>query len=153
MGKSAVLKDLSNHVAGYVVLSGENVLCRVQLSVPSELAVVFSDGTSREYALSADKMEQRFPCKEKNMCGCYVFQNKELLLISDERMRSAFERHSACTEAPCKTAPDCEPVNSPSIDALPEENEKSKRAFAQRRWPPPPCWETACYRNGCWQEE
>jgi len=155
VGKSAVLKDLFNHVAGYVVLSGESVLCRAQLNAPATLNIVFSDGTHGEYDLDAHGKEQRFSCEEKNMRGCYVFQKEELCLISDEAMRRAFEEQirRSCAVDLRKRMPEREMEDLLLPEAQAQGNLESERTLPQRRWPPPPCWDGICYRNGCWQEE
>lgn len=150
MGKSAVLKDLSNRPAGYMRLVQERVMVRAQLKEAAQLRVVFSDGSSREYALDGGSGEQCFSCGRSDAVGGFVFRKEELLLISDEAMRSAFAREISKEKAG-KAQKKQERQN---MGADTRDKPKEKRpALAQRRWPPPPCWEAARYREGAWREE
>ena len=157
MGKSAVLKDLSNRPAGYVLLSGGSAVCRTHLDRPAQLVLVLADGSQITHTLDGGADEQRFPCEGSAMLGCYVFRMEELLLISDEAMRCAFERQALALRNSAQTQREGarETVRT-VLQAQPperEEGREKKHAFAQRRWPPPPCWEAARYLDGRWQEE
>lgn len=157
MGKSAVLKDLTGRPSGYIRLGDGNVLLRAALNAPAQLAIVYSDGSQSEYALSGDTAEQRIACDDKTVCGCYVFQGDVLLLLSDPAMRRAFERRALMQRK--RDEPDLddqrEKDNAHAEKNVPEQKEIRERdeGFAQRRWPPPPCWDSARYRRGVWQEE
>jgi len=156
VSKYALLKDLTGRVAGYVRADETAVLCRMQLGFAAELAVVFFDGSQKDYALSGGLDEQCIPCDGKNMRGCYVFREDELLLISDEPMRSAFGRRvPSCTgsSAECRvhmSAPDREKQETDTAVSKAKENQERK--FPQRRWPQSPCWDTALYCQGSWRE-
>ena len=150
MGRSVVLKDLSNHPAGYVLISGAEVVCRVSLEKKAKLIILFLDGSDMTYTLDKGTQEQRFACSEKAMRGCCIFQGTELLYISDEAVRSI------CTMRirPERSCENEKRIYDEPNAPLKEEVaiEKATYEFAQRRWPPPPCWSAACYMQGRWQD-
>ncbi|MBQ8620441.1 MAG: hypothetical protein IJ418_23440 [Clostridia bacterium] len=155
MGKSAVLKDSSNRPAGYMRAAGDCIICRVQLETPAELALVFADGSWRTYALSGGHEEQRFSDGKGEIIGCCVFAADELLLVSDESMRCVFSERIAR-----KRTAHADEIRKRQTPAQQDERKteqerkgNAQHVFAQRRWPPPPCWESAQYKNGSWQEE
>lgn len=160
MGKSVVLKDLGHCPKGYVRQDDDSVICRVQLNIPVELAVLFCDGTIGTYALDGMN-EQRFSCSGAQMHGCYVHRENELLLVSDDAMSREFARQMLRMQKKEEVKP---AVHAEELkkeggtvqqedrrEELPEK-ERRKMDLPQRRWPQPPCWETACYRDGHWQE-
>lgn len=155
MGKSAVLKDLFNRPAGYVRFTQERVMIRAPLDEAARMRIVFADGSCREYELSCGSDEQRFLCERKDAVGCCVFRQKELLLVSDDAMRRMFERQ-ACTPRAGEPDQKAQAQRDERTDSRMKTREtdvKKAHVFAQRRWPPPPCWETARYTAGIWQEK
>lgn len=156
MGKSAVLKDITNHPAGYLRMMDGAVFCRTQMERPAELALVYADGSQHVYIMEEGNFEQRFACKG-DITGCYVFRGEKLLLFSDESMRCAFEkwmgRKKACVGAADERGMQRNSVQPDVPEKEMEDREKKQHVFAQRRWPPPPCLCGVHYRNGCWQEE
>ena len=166
MGKSVVLKDLEHRPQGYVRADCDSVICRVKLDAPAQLAVLLISGEIRQYTI-AGSQEQRFSCDGTQLRGCFVHREGRLLLISDETMQGEFARYALRRqkEANLILQPDQSKENRQTEKKeekkkeFPEERkielpskEDIEKALLQRRWPPPPCWETACYRDGCWQE-
>jgi len=150
------MKDTSGHISGYVRADGADVFCRVSLGFSAELAVVYLDGSQKEYVLSECTDEQHISCDGKNMSGCYVFKDDELLLISDKTMHSAFENRTLSRRRRSTAHRECTPEPEKETQA-PFANETGirenrKQRFPQRRWPQPPCWDMAVYRRGRWQE-
>ena len=156
MSKYAVLKDLSGRIAGYVRADETAVFCRIQLGFPAKLAAVFSDGTQADYALSESAGEQCISCDGKNMLGCYVFKEDELLLVSDETMRGVFVRRAlSCRNSEAENRIQgrvSENKEHETVESAAEAKENHENEFPQRRWPKPPCWDEAIYRQGRWQE-
>lgn len=151
MGRSVVLKDLSNHPVGYVLISGAEVVCRVSLEEKAKLIILFLDGSDMTYTLDKGTQEQRFACSEKAMRGCCIFRGTELLYISDEAVRSICtmrirpERSCENERGICKQEHTSSKAQTAREDATYE--------FMQRRWPPPPCWPAAYYMQGQWKEK
>lgn len=154
VGKSMVLRDLSGRMAGYVRGCEDGWMCRTQVDTPAQLGVVFEDGSQRVYALEGGRQEQRIDCQGCGMHGCYVFREEELLLISQERMRGMFEMHVLMRRK--QTADEKKKEQKSEHKEIESVQKQSKgglkRPFAQRRWPPPPCWDTARYEQGSWRE-
>ena len=169
MGKSTVLKDGSGRAAGYVMTGEAELLCRADLDAPAMLVMIYADGSRQEYPLAACKGEQRCFFAQKAWSGCYVFRDNVLLLVSCAHMRGEFEREllrrnaiHAQTDRPgaqrdAETKP--EKKSAAKTEMRPETNEekqnreRTENMLPQRRWPPPPCWDGARYRDGHWQEE
>ena len=146
MGKSAVLKDQKNRPAGYLRREKDAIICQTGLEKPAQLMLVLADGSKRVFELKEGRGEQRFSCEGADMTGGCVFCGDELLMVSDERMQQLFENRMRKGVAK-PTMPEREQP------ALKRENKPPERhVFAQRRWPPPPCWDAAQYREGKWQE-
>ena len=157
MGKSVVLKDLTRRLAGYVYAGKSGVSCRMPLDTPAQLIVLFSDGKQKEYTVDAGGTEQHFDGECGMMSGCYVFCRDELLLFSDETMRAAFEKRrlSSASEENRNHVP-AQRHEGEQLKSQPEKNKgpsARESTFPQRRWPPPPCWDTAQYRQGSWEED
>lgn len=151
MKKSAVLKDLSNRPQGYFCCEKDGVSCRVQLHEPAQAAIVFADGSQRIFEFPSSGAEQFFACNAETIDCIYVFRGKELLMISDRAAKLAFEKRQGLIEKTEKKEAYPPEAKRREIqeESLPAE---PFRSFAQRRWPPPPAWETACYSHGVWQE-
>lgn len=158
VGKSVILKDRDHRLMGYVRTVDGGVVCRAQLDASAELAILFSDGTQNTFALDGMR-EQQFSCEGKQLRGCYVFRGDVLLFASDETMHREFDRHVRFVqkkeEACAGQMDDLQKQEECPEDRQEEklEREKKDSSLPQRRWPPPPCWETACYGDGCWQEQ
>ena len=153
--KTFVLKDMAGSVAGYVRADHAGIYCRIWLNAPSSLAVVLTDGTQAEYALDAGTGEQFMSGDGELINGCYVFREESLILISDESMCMAFERHVRRKERKGhmeRNTGDSQTKPSETLSRNMIAVCKETRSFPQRRWPPPPCWDEARYCQGSWQE-
>jgi len=150
----ALLKDLKGHIAGYVRADEANAYFRIQLGFPVQTVMIFSDGSQKESALNGGMTEQAIACDGKKLRGCYVLKEEKLLLISDETMRKAYERRALSPESGNQklNIDTAERQETILKDTLDEKTEKQRRAFPQSRWPQPPCWDTALYAQGRWQE-
>ena len=168
MGKSVVLKDLEHRPQGYVRADCDSVICRAKLDAPAQLAVLLLNGEIRQYAIDGPQ-EQQFSCDGAQLSGCFVHREETLLLVSDETMQEEFTRHRLRLHKKAETKPALRLGEQKENGQTEKQEEKTKerqeewkmelssignreKELPQRRWPPPPCWETACYRDGCWQE-
>ena len=174
MGKSVVLKDLEHCPQGYVRTDRDSVICRAKVDAPAQLSILFSDGEIRRYTIDG-RQEQRFSCDAAQMRGCFVHRDEKLLLVSDETMHREFARQTLQMKK--KAQPVLQPGKpeengqTERLEEKQQEKQEGKQEeeleerksvlplkgdremeFPQRRWPPPPCWETACYGDGRWQE-
>lgn len=156
MKKSMVLKGLSGHAEGYVRMDETGMYCRVQLGEPAQIALVFQDGTQKEEGLHGIRSEQTIDCDKRDLSGCYVFRGNELLLVSDEAMRALFEKRLLSQRKETDRPSVASVWRSDShASAKVEKNHRKAneiRTFPQRRWPHPPCWESAQYDQGRWWE-
>ena len=160
MRKSVVLKDLNNRIAGYVHICRAGILCRMNLNSAAQMIVMFSDGSQKEYTVEGGNREQHFDEESRTMSGCYVFREDQLLLISDETMRSAFEKRridyinaDKALEAPMQQHTEVQQKNVKDQERNQEQNKRiCNEEFPQRRWPPHACWEEARYCQGRWEE-
>jgi len=159
MGNSMVLKNLSGRPAGYVLSLGDQVICRAQLDEPARLVIVILRENPKEFELEASGREQCFACHGIQMYGCYIFRGETLLYVSDASMQAEFEKYMLLSgrkendikENAIKAGNSQKMRNEEKQEREPRK--EISHTFAQRRWPPPECWDAACYRNGCWQEE
>ena len=157
MGKSMLLKDEKNRPGGYVIASGTQITWRAQTDAPAQMINYFADGT--QYLCNLIGGKEQSIDNNAEMTGCCVVCREQVILSSDEKTRSAFLRQSTQKahgeeQKSEKKEREEKPV-SPHLCS--QENTQKKAAekttaLPQRRWPPPPCWEDACYLNGCWQE-
>ena len=166
MRKSMVLKDDKNLPRGYVVVSNAEIVCRARTDEPSKAVLFFRDGTRQTIQLS-DGKEQRVDCAGKELAGCCVLCGGSIALASDDEVRRMYESKvltekktdRICSEIRLNTPDDISKSNTGIKMVCCKEKEENKttkyenaEVFVQRRWPPPPCWENACYRQGMWQE-
>lgn len=164
VGKSVVLKDLEHRPQGYVRADCDSVICRAKLDAPAQLAVLLLNGEIRQYAIDGPQ-EQQFSCDGAQLSGCFVHREETLLLVSDETMQEEFTRHRLRLHKKAETKPALRSGEQKENGQTEKQEEKKEdrkteltlkddreNVFPQRRWPPLPCWETACYRDGCWQE-
>ena len=158
MKTSMVLKDEKNRPQGYVMALRDEIVCRVQADQPMEAVLLFDDG-SKETIQLAGGIEQRVRYPGKAMTGCCVLCEERIMLASDEKARamcclmlsSQKNRQQKAAAVQNDNALNKTEV-SEDIKSDDEEVRKEEHTFAQLRWPPPPCWESACYRMGQWQE-
>lgn len=154
MGNHAIFKDSSGRIGGYVISEGNEIVCRANLNEPAQLLMLFSDGTSAIHAIRGNT-EQRFESNGKQMIGCCVLRQEKILLLTDESLRCA-----VYAQLPLRSSGHGH-ESGRNHDADQGRNEKrlimdsaeKQRSLPQRRWPPPPCWHLACYRDGIWQED
>ena len=161
MGKSLVLKDERNRPGGYVIATGRGAICRAQVDGPWQLMLLFAGGARKTYEM-AGNAEQELPRETGEICGACVIGGDTVLLASDERarMEAAFLQMT-CSQRKEKTqqtetaAPAKETERSDTLQdaqSKPDVRPEGEMQLPMRRWPPPPCWESAVYIRGCWQE-
>ena len=174
MGKYLLLKDSAHTPRGYLRETKEGVACRAPLSKPSRAVLLFSGGEQAQFDLCAGGDEQMLFCDGKNMSGGYVVSTGTLLFATDDAARRAFEtdliKEKACSERISSEKNSAETDmgglhmrvheekkrHEPETDGLKTDEGEAKeeeKAWPDRRWPPPPCWDTAVYRQGSWREE
>ena len=155
MGKSMVLKDEKNRPCGYLMASGGEWICCAKQETPSQAVLFFEDGTQQSFELTG-AAEQRLPCGQKGIAGCCVVC-ASTVLVSDDAARCAYERNLMRS----KKQPKQEDIRKSETEAQTTEEKRAETGqdeyipgseLAQRRWPPPPCWERARYQRGRWQE-
>lgn len=168
VGKSVVLKDLEQRPQGYVRADCDSVICRAKIGAPAQLVLLLSDGEIRLYTIDGTQ-EQRFSCDGAQMRGCFVHREEKLLLVSDDTMQGEFAQYSFRMHKKAERKSALQSGQQKEDGQTKKQEEKTKErqeeretkpllkrdrenALPQRRWPWPPCWETACYRDGCWQE-
>ena len=165
MGKSVVLKDLEHCPQGYVRTDRDSVICRAKVDAPAQLSILFSDGEIRRYTIDG-RQEQRFSCDAAQMRGCFVHRDEKLLLVSDETMHREFARQTLQMQK--KAQPVLQPGKPEGNGQTERMKEKQKgkqeeeleegksvlplKGDREMEFPQPPCWETACYGDGRWQE-
>lgn len=162
MGKSFVLKDTAGHPRGYLLQQSGKICCRASLgALQARLVMLFEDGTQMQHEMQSDGTETSWPCDARKLCGGYACAENRLLLFSDEEARRAFERARIRQKAvrtaaeedgyePKEEQSSKEPAPAPQETAAGEATIEER--LPQRRWPPPPCWPTARYVHGSWQE-
>jgi len=140
---------------GYLRETKEGLACRVPLSEPSGLVVLFSAGEQAQYDLSSGCGEQLLDCHGKTPAGGYVVCADALLFVTDEAARLAFERRRI-KAAPRPASEDKKAAKPVGETAKAQRDERVvmevDTPWPDRRWPPPPCWDTAVYSLGAWQE-
>ena len=157
MGKSYVLKDAAGRPGGYLMQLQHEICCRASgISGKAQAVLLFTDGTQKAYPLD-NGVEMRWADDAHALCGGYICTENRLLLATDDDARQAFAM------AGIRYKPDRPPHAKQEREkaAKAEEEERihpeagREKAYAepQRRWPPPPCWPQAVYRDGRWQEE
>ena len=162
-----VLKDEKKRLCGYLRVHNDTVVCRAKIDGPSQIVLFFEDGTQQSLEITG-AAEQQLPCLDKRIAGCCVICGgavlasddaaREACVMSMARSMKTTERHEIHGAHEQMTTHNSET----SLQTVPEQAEKNDRCESnegqdghlqgQRRWPPPPCWERACYRMGRWQE-
>lgn len=156
MVKSYMMKDASGKTAGYIQPVQDRVRYRVMKDsggTADEIWLLFEDGTYLKRALNGSGEECECPLEGKKIrggcvtCGgvCYAATNREARRWLDVKLKQ--EVRAAC-------AHEEEPKPRETAEAPAKESPKREKWYEmpQRRWPPPPCWQYSCYKNGRWQE-
>jgi len=155
MGNSVILKDTSGLPAGYAMAAGNEIECRVKLDAPAEIMLIFSDGTCAVHEVCGGA-EQRFESGGKKMIGCCVFRAETVLLCSDEMARCTVQGRLSWRRDDKRKKTEYRKESGQNTQtgeqicaAVPLAKSNS---LPEQRWPPSPCWDTACYKEGRWQE-
>ena len=156
MGKSLVLKDERNRPSGYVIASGQEVLCRAEIDGAWQLMLLFADGTRQSHKLTG-RAEKRLPSGTGELCGGGAICEGCVLLASDEAARITCALHMNRQKTPLPRAAEASALEVSESSKQDNQTQILDRpgvngVFAQRRWPPPPGWESARYLHGRWQE-
>lgn len=144
LASSLIIKNESGIIKGYAIMEKDRFLVMVKGGGESGRLVLRSnDGKEEEYAVMCDGREKTIP-NYGEMPSCAYVVTDEAAKETEEEKKPASEEKSI---AACKKHPsDC---------VYKKEGQTSlvlKGAYRMNRWPPPPCWPTACYVDGVWCE-
>ena len=159
MGRSVVLKDMRGRPQGYLREAETGVFCRAALDEPAKLLIAFDDGTQETCALDSGRNEQMLSIRGRCFRSGCVFRDSELILMTDDAARRMYYAWQAriCQEKKedviVKTQQPDEKTDACQLPAESQENAIQPNVFPIRRWPPPPCWDTALYVCGRWEEK
>ena len=159
MVKSVVLKDINGVPRGYLRETNEGVFCRVAVDQPAQAKLIFADGTATDCMVEQRKSEQLIISSTKPLCGTCIFRDDELLLTTDDHVKKMFFEQRA--ERKKRSEAEMKRVSTTEKEAVfrqaKQENNDvdacAQRCFPDRRWPPPPCLDMACYECGRWCEK
>ena len=167
MRRSMVLKDEKNRPSGYLLASNGEVVCKAKITGQARAVLFFEDGTQQSFELP-DTSEQRISCPDRQITGCCVVCGSAVL-ASDDVARCTYASSLMRREQITVYCTDCAAEEKEAekeseetvlktehreMDRKLIQNEDNAREgiWQQRRWPPPPCWEGACYQMGRWQD-
>lgn len=172
MGKSFVLRNEHGDPVGYLTQGMHAVRCRVSTMETEEIIVFLRDGSheSRRIEYPGEELEWR---EEKSaVVGAVTLENGRMSAVTGEDARwkwSQMEYMKRAREANAEErtrpisaeqekarrkeeAKSCEKAEEKTEEKA-AAGEKNTCLWPQRRWPPPPCWRTAVYCHGVWEEE
>ena len=159
MGRSVVLKDMKGRPQGYLREAETGVFCRAALDEPAKLLIAFDDGTQETCALDSGRNEQMLAIRGRCFRSGCVFRDSEPILMTNDAARQMLQVWLArvCREKKAdvedKNLQADEKVENCKMPAESKENSIQPNVFPARRWPPPPCWDTALYIRGRWEEK
>lgn len=167
MGKSFILKDRAGSAAGYLT-EGLGVMrlrvCGAKAGM--QAIILYADQTIRRVDAAPDGQEKEWTHDGKEPAGAAIISAEgEIVADSGARARAAYDayrrkdggakmnlRREETAQPPDsaaekKAVPDLRTTGRPAQSAvMPPETE----SLPERRWPPPPCWESAVYQQGRW---
>ena len=169
MGKSFVFRNEQGDPVGYLTQGIQTACCRIKAEENDEIIVFYRDGSHRCIRIEHIGREMEWSEKDCTIDGAAaLMRGRVSAATSEDARRKAAEIEYR--KKTCKTKAEKEHLRT-DIDE-PEDNgteEQTKRvetaggkagadtqdtyACPQQRWPPPPCWKTAVYRHGAWDEE
>lgn len=163
MGKNLILKDLSGVPAGYLFQGIRSLRCRVsQDGMGVELILFYADGKHQTREIAAADGEVEWEEAGGMLDGAVMVKGGVILAASDAPARERFKRLQldVWTKAKEEHAPMKRTEKAYSFKEPAEEEEKKQEKqeqegdahFPERRWPPPPCWQSAVYDQGIWTQ-
>ena len=145
MASSVILRNENGEIKGYAIVQNEGLLVLVKGNGESGKLILISDNGKRmEFAVVCNNRETTIPYNATTLTDGWLLTEEEDSEAKQEQERPAGMKK---TENPCKdTAPDSVYKEDGKIERV------SKEKCGMNRWPPPPCWPTACYVDGVWCE-
>lgn len=172
MGKSFILKDRMGMTAGYIFMGLGELRCRVS-GAKAGMEAVLMDANggcdSREMDATADEQIWEVPGRE--LGGAAIILNGEIIADTGVQARSSVRQmlesrkkrekeekaQNERTETKQEISSDEENKRGQAADSRETEGGRTKETAAcdlpQRRWPRPPCMQSAVYCEGKWVEE
>ena len=148
MSSSLLLRNPSGEVIGYALAGGGQLCIRVNGNGALGSAHLGNGERERCVPVTCSGREQTFEWEEEGKLEWILIkQEGESIALGGNVPQLAFSKlvqHAYKNENACKNTAS----QNKSIQGDPRPIKKGE----QRRWPPPPCWETACYLSGDWRE-
>ena len=145
MSSSILIRDRADQIIGYVLMSNQQMCIRIAgHGTQAEARIDKEDGECCIQVV-CDGHEQVFPCESETKI-------EWIKVVSEGRM-IAFGGKLPETEDIVEMAA-AEGIENSSDESNDHAEYSAATAVhtAQRRWPPPPCWPSACYVEGAWIE-
>ena len=176
MGKSFVLRNEHGDPVGYLMQGMHAVRCRVRAMETEEIIVFLQDGSHESRRIEHPGEELEWREEKSTVVGAVTLENGRISAVTGEDARwkwSQMEQMKRAREANAEEqtraisaeqekarrkeeAKSCEKAEEKAEEKTEEKaaaGEKNTCLWPQRRWPPPPCWRTAVYCHGVWEEE
>jgi len=165
MGKSFILKDRTGTPSGYLLQGIRTLRCRISGAEEGMKAVLFyADGKHSERQITTLDGEIEWEEPNAFIDGVVIIKDDAIVADSGVQAKRRFESmqikanrgEEQGNAAALSVGKPEESLLSASMDGnekKPEKREKEwERSLSERRWPRPPCLQTAVYDHGAWKE-
>ena len=161
MGKSFILKDRLGIAVGYFQQGIHSVRCRFSRAEEGmEIILFYADGKHRVRLIEASGREMEWEEADGVIDEVTIIRDGVVAAASSPQARVRFEQmHFKVQTNERENYPDRQPIEKLHESLEREEENKSeekepaeKHMMPERRWPRPPCWQEAIYRQGVWTE-
>lgn len=166
MGKSFILKNRQGSTAGYLTEGLNAIHLRVDGVQPGQNAIFFyQDGTTSRTELEMDVREQACPHDGKALLGAVVVtEDGSVMADSGAQMRTMYDANRRKSSRQKEESSEQTALPPVFMEKQSDEQDLKREirqeapctaaaSFPERRWPPPPCWQGAAYKNGRWTQE
>ena len=159
MGKSFILKDRSGTAVGYFQQGIHSVRCRLSSEEEgTEIILFYVGGKHNSRLIEETGKEMEWKEADGIVEEVVISRDGVIIAASSPQARLQFERmYSTVQTNKKRDNPSVLPVEETHESQQIEEENKSKETaeknrMPERRWPRPPCWQEAVYRQGMWTE-
>lgn len=148
MAYSLLLRDTSENVVGYALADGSQLCIRIAGNAAQAQATVSDGMAEKRMPIVCDGREQFFPWERERRIEWIVIEACGNVLAHGGNVMETKKRK---TELPKENNEDECKINGAENVCIESQNNPVFSRL-QRRWPPPPCWPSAQYREGMWKE-
>jgi len=155
MSGSYILKDRAGKPAGYLFKGFGGLRCGFSGAEDGMVMVLFyADGSHVTRPLDTTGAEQEWEDGGNSLIGAAIVKGDALVADTGREAEEAWERLLKGRQKKKEKARSEEAEEQRKTEREPmEKNPAGYSALPQPRWPRPPCWKKAAYREGRWNEE